>query len=171
MIQEVFEQIAEKENGKCSFRNQTIHLGSGVRGEEVTSSLAFKYKGNLITVLYKLGVSNVATVTCYLNDEVKIKSFKITSITHLLNLILRKKHRLVVKSKDSNLKDFIHENKSFSELALISNRVNFSPTIIYNKKEATIVTEYFLEFPNKQQVVKPTIAFYKDLIDVFLGKN
>ena len=136
MIQNVFKQIANQERGGYSFQNKTIRLGEGVRGEEVTHNLNFDYKGCLFTVLYRIGVSNSALVSCQLHSCIEAIPFEISTTSHLLNLILRREDRVFVKSRNTEFKNRILNLKSYKELVEITNEVNFCPSIFCGAKSS-----------------------------------
>lgn len=83
------------------------------------------------------------------------------------NLFLRKKSRFKIKSKNNNISFFLDQNAALQSLSNIAKKHNYSPWIIYDTDTPKIVTKYHLEFDDWTQVIEPTIALYKDLIDEF----
>ena len=172
MYKEFFKKLAEKENGKFYFKDENISIGMGVRSPNVLYKITFDYKNNSFTIINQIGNANVGTVCCEMNKTLQPIEFEINNISHLQNLLLRKKGRLKIKSDNSNIKYFLTKSDSLNILSQIAKKENFSPIITCAFDENwRIVTEYHLEFDNWIEPIEPTIELYKNLIDEFEKKR
>lgn len=167
MHKAIFKAIAEKENGKFYVQDSDISLGGGVRSPNVIYLIKFDYKDCAFTILNTTGTSYQANITCNLSKSLQVIAFEITSISHLSNLFLRKKSRFNVKSDNENIIYFLKQNKAIKKLSAIAQAHNFSPWMTCDTEAKSIVSKYHLEFDDWTQVIAPTIALYKNVIDEF----
>ena len=167
MKRAIFRAIAEKENGEFYFQDADIKVGGGVRSPNVNYLIKFIYKDCVFSVLNTCGLSFEANITCKLAKNLQAIPFEITSIPHLTNLFLRKKSRFKIKAENENMSYFLKQNKALKELSILAHKDNYSPWMVCDTKEQTIVTKYHLEFDDWTAVIEPTIIFYKNLIDEF----
>lgn len=164
MIKDFFIELANDENGKFYFQDQTIAIGGGVRSPELTCKVIFSYKSNKFELIHRTGTAFVGSINCSFRPVLKPISFKIISDSHFKVLFRKDKKRLKVISESSRIKDFLRDNDSLNCLNEIAKKENFSPTILCDN---FITTEYSLSFENWEQVVNPIIELYKNLIDEF----
>lgn len=169
MFKSEFKRIAEKENGKFYFEDKDISIGLGVRSPNVTYIIKFEYNNSNFTIYNRTGTAYVGEISCDLPSTTPITHFEITSISHLLNLFIRKKSRFKIKSENKNLNYFLENNLALKQLNKIAKKENFSPLIhtYSDNKQKKIITKYHLEFNNWTQVIEPIIELFKNLTDEF----
>ncbi len=167
MFKTFFKGLAEKENGDFYFKDKDVSLGLGVRSPNVTYVVKFEYKGCEFSVMNSTGRSYEGNITCKLPSSFQIIPFEITNISHLKNLFLRKKNRLKIQSVNKNIAYFLEKSKDLKDLNVLALKDNYSPWIVSDVELRTIVCKYHLEFNDWTDVVEPTIALYKSLIDEF----
>ena len=166
MINEKLEDLAKKLEAELSHEDIKV---SGVVGSYVRISiyrLKIHYKGYELQVKFELGNHNMCEIKTVL-DQKYIPDFEITSRNHFINLFLRKKNMLIVKSDDSNYKEFLLQSTFKSGLDSIAKENSFEPKI-YAIKEKNIQhlnSEYSLQFEDKVGALESTINFYKLIID------
>lgn len=162
-----FKQLAEKENGKFHFQDSDLRVGGGLRSPKVIYLVKFEYKDCEFSVLNTTGTSYEGNITCKLAKNLQSIAFEITTISHIANLFLRKKSRFKVASKNENISYFLCKNKALEVLSSIAKKENYSPWIVCDTEKQTIISKYHLEFDDWTNVIEPTIALYKGLIDEF----
>ena len=171
MIKSEFKRIADKENGKLSYKDQDISIGGGVRSPKVIYLLKIDHKGNEITILNETGTSFVAKVMCQFSVSEKTLDFELDTRSHLSTLFSRKKNRFKITGKNPNLDLFFYHNDALRKLNDIAGATCFEPHITgkYNNKSYELATKYHLQFEDWTQVLEPLIDFHKTFIDEFGG--
>lgn len=175
-MEKLFKEIALEENGAFSVTHQQsythLYLNFPLAKREnglIVNSLTLKipYKDNEILVEYKLADNHNATIECAFPANINISEFRVEKGNHIWNAIERQKHILKVKSDDSNLIEFINKKLIDLNLQEIANSCLFEPLIIgkVEEKYYRLSTQYHLAFPQKKEVLRPMICFYKDFID------
>ncbi len=168
MFKKFFKNVAEKENGTFYFKDESIHIGAGVRSPNVLYLVKFKYRDNEISVMNRTGTAFIGEIECKLSPTLQPIEFELTSISHIINLFFRKKSRFRIKSNNENIKYFLNNNVALKTLNEIAQRESFSPYIVCDLNgNKRITTEYNLEFDDWTLVVEPIIELYKNLIDEF----
>ena len=117
-------------------------------------------------VKFELGNHNICELTTDLEQKF-VPDFEISSRNHFVNLFLRKKNMLMVKSNISSYKEFITQCVLDSDLESIAKKNAFEPLIkSYKEKNIQhIKTEFSLRFDDKVEALKASINFNKLLID------
>lgn len=166
MIEKKLKQIAFNENGKYSLNEYKRVFADGSRSPEDKHVILFSYKDCTIRIFIAVGIANRSIITATLPPNKTVPDFEIQSISHFVNLFLRRKSRCKVKCIDTNFKLFL-EKKALSVFNHVMKAKNFSPTIFTQKKESKqqIIMEFHLAFPDWVDAFEDVIVFYKMVID------
>ncbi|MGG8497856.1 hypothetical protein ACQY1Q_15700 [Tenacibaculum sp. TC6] len=168
-LEEHFTKIAEKEGATLHITNDSVRIGGGARCPDIHYQLYIIYKDRKIRVSNKIGVCEVGSVACRICDSKESLKFELTTRSHFRSLFLGKKNRCKLKAENHNIDSFFKNSLSWKELRKMVNETAFMPMFLGENTEEgfSLITEYHMEFPNKEQVVEPLITFYKEFIDVF----
>jgi len=175
-MKEVFEQIALEENAQlqiASDKHMAPSLHSGVGGTIFTTvyTLDVEYKGYLIKVVNELGGQDVASVVCELPEQPNHNELEIMTKGGLFQ-IFSPKHLLCfsVKSRNQNLKASIESSNVLFRLGDLVKSTRFDPITIGKNRDGLykLSMHYHLLFKERENVVRPIIDFYKQLIN-YLG--
>lgn len=166
-LAEEFRHIADIEGGKFDFNSKKYAMGGGVRQTQDTYFLAITHKEFPILFKYEMGVAASGSIFLrfpFTSDEF---SFEITVKNALFLLFKKHAFPFKIKSDSENLKRFLETSKSVNELVQIIRKLPFDPIIIGKKdgNEFTVNTTFHISFEERTEVIRPMLAFYKELID------
>lgn len=137
MYKELFKQIAKKEDGKFFYKDYTGLSSNGVAYPYVLFLIKIKYKNHEIIIDNRTGTSFVGTAILKLDSATKPVNFEISTISHFVNLFLRKKNQFSIKSNNRNIKHFLKSNSAYNQLCEIGEKTNFNPVIKTHLEEKT----------------------------------
>lgn len=142
---------------------------SGRLGSFIPISTYFinkEYRGYSIEIKMELGNHNLCEMNLRMNQNY-IPDFEITSIDHFMNLFLRKKNILSIKTKDRNYKEFLLQATIQSNLENIAKQNSFEPKIfsIKEKNIQFVKAVYSLQLDDKVGALRAMLEFYKLIID------
>jgi len=168
-ITNTFEKVATQENGVFK---QVDNKYKGDRGSFVYTSLytlKCNYRDVTITLKNELGHQNIGVISCQIKEQPINCEFTIDTRSTFYQFFNRKQNILKLDIENSQLKNFIELNHSYTELNKRARKDRFEPLIIGKNMNGKYVIscEYHLVFDNKELVVSPFIKFFKALIDFF----
>jgi hypothetical protein len=166
-MKEVFEALANRENGKFKVIDEK-HGGPG--GSKFFVShyyLEIEYKGHHILVRFELGNHNMAKIEMQLLPGDTIPDFSITSRSQYYRLFYRKANILKVESVNNAYKVYLEDLLVSTNLEMLARKNLFEPTITLRRESTSkvLLTEFYLGFGDKENVLYGLIVFYKNIID------
>ena len=170
-MDEVFAEIARKENGEFKVTDLKYFGSTGTVVPVSYYSLVMDYKGYCINVSYELGNHNLAKIEMELKQGEIIPDFLITNRSHYYRLFNRKANILKADSVSNSFKKFIEDLLFSSGLEMLARENLFEPKVYIsrNKNHVKVLTvEFHLVFGNKKGALTSLIAFYKGIVD-YLG--
>ncbi|CAM1346412.1 hypothetical protein [Tenacibaculum crassostreae] len=163
-------KVTHNLNTELHSKKEKVYFLDGHREPFETYKIKLSYKNCDIIMTNTTGVQASGNITCHLSNNAKLIEFEIDSISHFMNLFLRKNSRFKVKCKNKNF-NFYLKNKALKELSELSKKTAFDP-YIFSKKQGDknlIITEYHLAFENSPYAIEPLLKFYKSVIDFLLS--
>ena len=169
-LEYIFKQIANKENGFFSFKEDIVGGYNGEYLPDLNYTLEINYKGCTILIQNRTGTTAEGNLICLMPSLDNSFNFQINTISHFLSWF-RKRNRFKIKGRE-DMKKTIEKFSSFSTLKKISYSTAFEPMIkgVANEERFKIVVEYHLVFENWVQVIEPLISFCKEFIDSHYSK-
>lgn len=167
-MRKILEEIAEEENGSYTYEEETLPQSSwGESTEEGHHKLQIEYKGIKIRLIFTTKTHCLAQVEFILPTQENKLTFEMTTKSPLMSLFFRRKNPIQVKTKDPELKQYLEEHPGFESMNEKAKAYAFEPFIVgKNTINGYLVrTEFHLQFPERTEVVRPLILFYKGLID------
>jgi hypothetical protein len=170
MIEEKFEELAEKYEGRYTF-HEIEHRGPGLRKFSVEYyQLKLEYMACPIHIKFEFGNFNLAHVTCVLDAKRSFPDFQIERMGHFIQLFKRGKQPWKVHVKDPMLEQKLLHLLTASGLDEVARKTAFEPEISGKREAAeyTLNTRFYLGFDDKEHSAQPLIEFYRGVIDLAL---
>jgi len=164
------EHIANEIGATLAIKEESIRAGGGAHSPELSFLLKITHHGHVIRIHIHAGTTAVGKVECLLPKLNQSLEFEITTVSHFVNLFLRKGGRFRIESKNEEVKTFFNQSIGLAKMRGIAKKDSFDP-LIYGKnrgEEFRLITEYHLQFDNYWEVIKPIILFNKEFINLFV---
>jgi len=165
---EAFKEIEKEENGVFHLETEKHSFDTGVHAEQDTYYLALKYRRFDILVEYGMGIEAYGRFYLHLPEQSRRSQFTIEAKNTLRNLFGRKEaFPFKLTCSSSNLLDFFEQSSTLKIIAEQYKTFNYDP-VIYGKNDdgKFLVQAYFhTAFKERTEVIRPMLAFYKELID------
>lgn len=171
-FEQAIKKITKTLDGKLNVNKEKVYFADGSIDPLETYIITLEYQGFTINVKNTIGYQASGKVTCLIDNTIPIDDFEINTISHFINLFLRKENRFKVKCSDVHFKTYL-KKKALKELEFISSETSFDPYIFIKKQgdKNLITTEYHLAFKNSPNAIEPIFKFYQKLIDYLLLKS
>lgn len=172
-MNQVFAEIANRENGKLSIKDEIVSMGMGVRSPYTVYTILLHYKGVEIVVHNQVGTKSIGSITCQFPIEITVPSFELETRSNFITLFIGKKNRFRISCKDLKFKEYLKQEISEANILIFIQKDQFEPYLTSQKnKDKTVVrTEYSLLFEDWPLVISPLLGLNKKIIDWIIQKN
>jgi hypothetical protein len=166
-MNQIFKEIAKKENGKLRIDKQIVSIGFGARSPYNVYTIKVRYKDINIIITNEIGTTAVGTAKCEFPKKIKFQMFEILTRSHFSALFFGKNNRFKITGNNKSLNSFLEKNIATSKILKLVEDTKFQPYIFSSNEneQFKIITEYHLMFPEWPDVITSIIEFYKNLID------
>lgn len=174
-MENLFNKLSIEENGECHITYKQSYspfvmspfskIKNGLQIKSLT--LNVPYKGQTIQVIYSLSNIQTGIVSCTLEKGLDLPEFHIVARSHYWRLFNKKKNILKVECSAQNFSKILIAKLATLQIEETARNFQFEPTILGKKanNQYELKTSYHLAFPNKKEILRPIIDFYKCLID------
>lgn len=132
-FEQAIKKITKNLDGKLNINKEKVSFADGSVHPLETYLITLEYRGLRINFKNTIGYQASGKVTCLVDNAIPIFDFEISTISHFINLFLRKENRFKVKCSDIHFKTYL-KKKALKELEYISSQTSFDPYIFIKNK-------------------------------------
>ena len=174
-MEELFKKLSIEENCNYDVAYEKSYspfimspLTRKVNGLQIKSlRLEVTHKNQVIQIIYKLSNNQTGLLSCKLEERFRLPKFRVTYRSHFWRIFNKNKNLLKVECAENNFSKFLQEKLSSLQIEETARKFLFEPTLLGSKENNhyELKTSYHLAFPDKKNILRPLIDFYKCLID------
>ena len=168
-----FRHIADIEGGKFDRDEIKYYMGGGMYQIQYSYYLSIQHKEIPILFNYEMGVMASGNIYFRMPAKAKHSNFEM-SVKHPIMLLLNKQiFPFKIKSKNKELNHFIENMNTMDKLVHVIRNTPFDPIILgkVEENELVINTSFHIQFEERMEIIRPMLAFYKELIDFMYNQN
>ena len=168
-MDKVFRKIAEEENALYSNQSEKYNKVLGSLRPDNLYHLEIPYKGATIYLTNVVEFLAIGEVYVHLPKKPKDQEFEINTRSHIIQLLVPNKNQIRIKTKFKKLKSLLKNSMAYFRMQKLIDKTQFEPLIYGKNKDGVFIikTEYNLAFKRRDEVLRPIIQFYKELIDLY----